>query len=157
MTTYSVNEVMAEIGYTASPDNEESLLAYLHEAKIIGLLAADFSPFDGTILDDDGAYQGGGAHRITEEGRDKIVELFGDDPEGTFVPAWNAWNQKRLETPQPLTPASKDRVAMEERKIEAWTGPVDGDVSTMIGALIQAADGSIKQIDDRLLEALGGR
>ena len=79
MTTYSVNEVMAEIGYLASPDNEESLLAYLHEAKIIGLLAADFSPFvDGTILDDDGAYDSGGSHRITQAGRDKIVELFGN-------------------------------------------------------------------------------
>ena len=54
MTTYSVNDVMAEIGYLNSPDNEESLLAYLHEAKMIGLLArADFSPFvDGTILDE---------------------------------------------------------------------------------------------------------
>ena len=52
MTTYSVNEVMAEIGYLASPDNEESLLAEIHEAKMIGLLAADFSPFvDGTILE----------------------------------------------------------------------------------------------------------
>ena len=106
MKTYSVNEVMAEIGYSASPDNEESLLAYLHEAKIIGLLAADFNPFDGTILDDDGAYNSGGSHRITQAGRDKIVELYGDDPEGTFVPAWNAWNKKRLETPQPLTPST---------------------------------------------------
>ena len=45
---------------------------------------------------------------------------------------------------------------MEERKIEAWTGPLDEDDSTMIGALIQAADGSIKQIDDRLRDALEG-
>ena len=114
MTTYSVNEVMAEIGYLASPDNEESLLAYLHEAKIIGLLAADFSPFDGTILDDDGAYDSGGSHRITQEGRDKIVELFGNFPEGTegtFVPAWNAWNLKRLGEVQPLTPSTKGDAA----------------------------------------------
>ena len=83
------------------------MLAYLHEAKIIGLLAADFNPFDGTILDDNGAYDSGGSHRITQAGRDKIVELFGDDPEGTFVPAWNAWNLKRLGEVQPLTPASK--------------------------------------------------
>ena len=45
---------------------------------------------------------------------------------------------------------------MEERKIEAWTGPSDAEDSTMIGALVQAADGSIKQIDDRLKTALGG-
>ena len=42
-----------------------------------------------------------------------------------------------------------------ERKIEAWTGPKGLDPSEMIGALVQAADGSIKQIDDRLLDALG--
>ena len=45
---------------------------------------------------------------------------------------------------------------MEERKIEAWTGPSDAEGSEMIGALVQAADGSIKQIDDRLREALKG-
>ena len=44
---------------------------------------------------------------------------------------------------------------MEDRKIEAWTGPVGLDPSKMIGALVQAPDGSIKQIDDRLLDALG--
>ena len=43
---------------------------------------------------------------------------------------------------------------MEERKIEAWTGPARADDSTMIGALVQAADGSIKQIDDSLIDAL---
>ena len=43
---------------------------------------------------------------------------------------------------------------MEERKIEAWTGPKGLDPSEMIGALVQAADGSIKQIDDSLLDAL---
>ena len=110
MTTYSVNEVMAEIGYLASPDNQETLLAEIHEAKIIGLLAADFNPFDGTILDDDGSYRSGGSHRITQAGRDKIVELFGNFPEGTegtFVPAWNAWNLKRLGEVQPLTPSTK--------------------------------------------------
>ena len=45
---------------------------------------------------------------------------------------------------------------MEERKIEVWTGPPDAEGSTMIGALVQAADGTIKQIDDRLRAALGG-
>ena len=43
-----------------------------------------------------------------------------------------------------------------KRKIEAWTGP-DGDTElTMIGALVQAADGSIEQIDDSLSAALKG-
>ena len=46
--------------------------------------------------------------------------------------------------------SASDEVAMEERKIEAWTGPVNAEGSTMIGALVQAADGSIKQIDDSL-------
>ena len=41
-----------------------------------------------------------------------------------------------------------------ERKIEAWTGSVGTEDSAMIGALVQADDGSIKQIDDRLLDAL---
>ena len=45
---------------------------------------------------------------------------------------------------------------MEDRKIEAWTGPVDDEDSTMIGALVQSADGYIKQIDDRLRDALRG-
>ena len=44
---------------------------------------------------------------------------------------------------------------MKERKIEAWTGPRGLDPSEMIGALVQAADGSIKQIDENLREALG--
>ena len=35
------------------------------------------------------------------------------------------------------------------RKIEAWTGPINEDDSTMIGSLVQAADGSIEQIDDQ--------
>ena len=38
---------------------------------------------------------------------------------------------------------------MIRRKIEAWTD------AKMIGALIQADDGSIEQIDDSLREALG--
>ena len=42
------------------------------------------------------------------------------------------------------------------RKIEAWTGPVDADGSEMIGALIQADDGSIEQVDARLRVALMG-
>ena len=57
------------------------------------------------------AYDSGGNHRITQAGRDKIVELFGNYKEGTkgtFVPAYNAWNLKRLGEVQPLTPASKD-------------------------------------------------
>ena len=45
---------------------------------------------------------------------------------------------------------------MEERKIEAWTGPIDDDGSTMIGALIQGDDGFIEQMDDSLREALKG-
>ena len=44
-----------------------------------------------------------------------------------------------------------------ERKIEAWTGPPDVEGSTMIGALIQAADGTIKQMDDSLRKALIGQ
>ena len=44
MTTYSVNEVMAEIGNLASPDNQETLLAEIHEAKMIGLLDRRFQP-----------------------------------------------------------------------------------------------------------------
>ena len=43
------------------------------------------------------------------------------------------------------------------RKIEAWTGPVDADGSEMIGALIQADDGSIEQVDARLRVALMGK
>ena len=43
-----------------------------------------------------------------------------------------------------------------KRKIEAWTGPSDDAGSTMIGALVQAADGSIEQIDDSLSAALKG-
>ena len=42
------------------------------------------------------------------------------------------------------------------RKIEAWTGPSDDAGSTMIGALVQAANGSIEQIDDSLSAALKG-
>lgn len=38
------------------------------------------------------------------------------------------------------------------RKIEAWTGPAGG--SEMIGALVQADDGQIEQIDARLRNAL---
>ena len=45
---------------------------------------------------------------------------------------------------------------MKERKIEAWTGPLDDDGSELIGALVQRADGSIKQIDDSLSKALIG-
>ena len=45
---------------------------------------------------------------------------------------------------------------MKERKIEAWSGPLDDDGSELIGALVQAANGSIKQIDDRLRDALKG-
>ena len=45
---------------------------------------------------------------------------------------------------------------MEERKIEVWSGPIGLDPSEMIGALVQATDGSIKQIDDRLRNALMG-
>ena len=45
---------------------------------------------------------------------------------------------------------------MEERKIEAWTGPADDSSATMIGALVQAEDGTIKQIDDSLRKALIG-
>ena len=45
---------------------------------------------------------------------------------------------------------------MKERKIEAWSGPLDDDGSELIGALVQADDGSIKQIDDRLRAALMG-
>ena len=105
MTTYSVNEVMREIGYLASPDNEETLLAEIHEAKICGAVGVDFHPFVDRLVNDEGAYDSGGEHRITEKGRATLIELFG--PHGTFVATWNAWNQKRLETPQPLTPASK--------------------------------------------------
>ena len=123
---------------------------------MIGLLAADFSPFlDGTILDDDGAYDSGGPHRVTEAGRDKIVELFGDDPEGTFVPAWNAWNQKRLNAPCSRSPRRPRGTSHGSGKIEAWTGPKWLDPSEMIGALVQKDDDSIKQIDDQLLKALG--
>ena len=43
-----------------------------------------------------------------------------------------------------------------KRKIEAWTGPIYAADSTMIGALVQAADGSIEQIDDSLTAALKG-
>ena len=107
MTTYSVNEVMAKIGYTASPDNEESLISYIHEAKICGAVGVDFHPFVDRLVNDEGVYESGGEHRITEEGRAKIIELFGDDPEGTFVPTWVAWNKKRLGEVQSLTPASK--------------------------------------------------
>ena len=105
MKTYSVNEVMAEIGYTASPDNEESLLAYLHEAKICGAVGVDFHPFVDRLVNDEGAYDSGGEHRITEDGRATLIDLFG--PDGTFVAAWNAWNKKRLGEVQPLTPSSK--------------------------------------------------
>ena len=44
MTTYSINEVMHALGYLASPDNEETLLAELHEAKICGAVGVNFHP-----------------------------------------------------------------------------------------------------------------
>ena len=47
-------------------------------------------------------------------------------------------------------------VASKDRKIEAWTGPPGDSSATMIGALIQAADGTIKQIDGSLRKALMG-
>ena len=48
-------------------------------------------------------------------------------------------------------------MAERKMKIEAWTGRVGAEDSTMIGALvIHAANGSIKQIDDSLRDALKG-
>ena len=105
MTTYSINDVMAAIGYLNSPDNEETLLAEIHEAKICGAVGVDFHPFVDRLVNDEGAYDSGGDHRITEAGRATLIELFG--PDGTFVATWNAWNRKRLGLVQPLTPASK--------------------------------------------------
>ena len=46
MTTATAwNEVMADIGYLNSPDNEETLLAEIHEAKVCGAAGPGFHPF----------------------------------------------------------------------------------------------------------------
>ena len=86
MKTYSVNEVMADIGYLASPDNEESLLAYIHEAKICGAVGVDFHPFVDRLVNDEGAYESGGS--ITGSPRKagtRSSSCSVTNPEGTFV------------------------------------------------------------------------
>ena len=86
----SVNELMASIGYTASPDNTamlEDLVRQLRQFDHPRLVAEDYDPFI-----KDGAF----VSFVRADAAPKLVELLGtgrDGDNGLFVQAYMAYNR----------------------------------------------------------------
>ena len=104
METVTINVAMAAIGYSASPDNEESLRDYIAGAKRAGALPADFDPFitPGTDPPHD-AYETGGASVVRASDVPTLVTVFGDghDVKGTIL------DHRAAARVTPATPAAR--------------------------------------------------